>query len=297
MNRPSETSNQMRGFILATAALILCFSVPLYHLVRFALGSELYSHIVLIPFITAYLVWTKRKTLPPASTPARPWAVAPLGAGGAVLALYGILVLSGTKLEPDDSLALTTLSFVLLFWGICCRFFGKETLRALAFPLGFLICMVPFPGFFRSWLETILQHGSAAVAYALLSIVGTPVFKQGMVFILPGMTIEVAPQCSGIHSTLALFITSLVAAYFFLRRPWTRATLALAVIPLALLRNGFRVFVIGELCVHIGPQMINSPIHRHGGPLFFALSLIPFFALLWWLVRLDRRAAHPGEKA
>ena len=78
MNRPSETSNQMRGFILATAALILCFSVPLYHLVRFALDSELYSHIVLIPFITAYLVWTRRKTLPPASTPARSWAVAPL---------------------------------------------------------------------------------------------------------------------------------------------------------------------------------------------------------------------------
>ena len=297
MNRPSETSDQMRGFILATAALILCFSVPLYHLVRFALGSDLYSHIVLIPFITAYLVWTKRKTLPPSSTPARSWAVAPLGAGGALLALYGILVLSGTKLEPEDSLALTGLSFVLLFWGICCWFFGKETLRALAFPLGFLIFMAPIPVFFRNWLETILQHGSAAVAYALLSIVGTPVFKQGLVFILPGISLEVAPQCSGIHSTLALFITSVVGAYFFLRRPWTRATLALAVIPLAFLRNGFRVFTIGELCVHIGPHMIDSPIHHRGGPLFFALSLIPFFLLLLWLVRLDRRAAHPGEKA
>jgi exosortase C (VPDSG-CTERM-specific) len=287
----------MRGFILATAALILCFSVPLYHLVRFALGSELFSHIVLIPFISAYLVWTKRKTLPPSSPPARSWMVAPLGAGGALLALYGILVLSGTKLEPDDSVALTALSFVLIFWGICCRFLGKETLRALAFPLGFLIFIVPFPVFFRIWLETILQHGSAAVAYVLLSIVGTPVFKQGLVFVLPGISLQVAPQCSGIHSTLALFITSLVAAYFFLRRPWTRATLALAVIPLAFLRNGFRVFTIGELCVHIGPHMIDSPIHHQGGPLFFALSLIPFFLLLWWLVRLDRRAAHPGEKA
>jgi exosortase C (VPDSG-CTERM-specific) len=297
MNRPIRISGQMRGFILATAALMLGFSLPLYHLVRFALGSDLYSHIVLIPFIAAYLVWTKRKTLPPSSTPARSWMAAPLGAGGALLAFYGILVLSGTKLQPEDSLALTALSFVLLFWGICCRFFGKETLRALAFPLGFLIFMVPFPGFFRSWLETILQHGSAAVAYALLSIVGTPVFKQGLVFILPGISLEVAPQCSGIHSTLALFITSVVGAYFFLRRPWTRATLALAVIPLAFLRNGFRVFVIGELCVHIGPHMIHSPIHHHGGPLFFALSLIPFFLVLWWLVRLDRRAAHPGEKA
>jgi hypothetical protein len=26
--------------------------------------------------------------------------------------------------------------------------------------------------------------------------------------------------------------------------------------------------------------MINSDLHRHGGPIFFVLSLIPFFLLL-----------------
>jgi exosortase/archaeosortase family protein len=60
------------------------------------------------------------------------------------------------------------------------------------------------------------------------------------------------------------------------------------VIPLALLRNGFRVFVLGELCTHIGPQMIDTPIHHQGGPLFFALSLIPFFLLLVWLRKSER---------
>jgi exosortase/archaeosortase family protein len=72
--------------------------------------------------------------------------------------------------------------------------------------------------------------------------------------------------------------------------------LSVAVIPIALLRNGLRVFVIGQLCVRIGPEMIDSPIHRHGGPVFFALSLIPFFLLLLWLVHLERRAVNPGEK-
>jgi exosortase/archaeosortase family protein len=55
------------------------------------------------------------------------------------------------------------------------------------------------------------------------------------------------------------------------------------------LRNGFRVFVIGLLCVEIGPNMINSLIHRRGGPLFFTLSLVPLFVLLWWLRRTERR--------
>jgi exosortase/archaeosortase family protein len=68
-----------------------------------------------------------------------------------------------------------------------------------------------------------------------------------------------------------------------LRQPWKRAVLALFVLPLALARNAFRIYVLGELCVHIGPHMIDSPVHHRGGPIFFALSLLPFFALLFFL--------------
>jgi hypothetical protein len=49
------------------------------------------------------------------------------------------------------------------------------------------------------------------------------------------------------------------------------------------------VFVIGELCVHVGPKMIDSPIHHHGGPLFFVLSLGPFFLLLYALRKHDAK--------
>ena len=121
-------------------------------------------------------------------------------------------------------------------------------------------------------------------------------FFHGLIFQLPGFSMEVAPQCSGIHSSLALFITSLLAGYFFLRSRWKRATLAVAVIPLAMLRNGFRVFTIGELCVHIGPEMINSYIHHHGGPFFFVLSLVPFFLLLYFLMRSDRLLLQPAPR-
>lgn len=287
---PGERPCRLGGLIAATAALLLGFSVPLYHLMRFAVHSDLYSHIILIPFISLYLIWLKRRTLPPPSAPARSWAPLPLIAGLASLACFGVLALSGSKLETEDSLALSTLSFLLLLSGVACLFLSKETLRAIAFPLGFLLFMVPFPIYLQDAMVTFLQHGSAAMAYVFLRIAGTPVFNQGLVFTLPGITLEVAPACSGIHSSLALFITSLLAGHFFLRTPWKCAALALAVIPLALLRNGFRVFTIGELCVHIGPEMIYSPLHRQGGPLFFILSLIPFFLLLLFLMKSDRRA-------
>jgi exosortase/archaeosortase family protein len=123
---------------------------------------------------------------------------------------------------------------------------------------------------------------------------GTAAIFQGLQFRLPDITIEVAPECSGIHSSLALLITSVLAAYLFLRAPWKRFVLVVAVIPLAIVRNGFRIFTIGELCIHLGPQMINSYIHRHGGPIFFALFLVPFFVLLVFLAKSDRSRAPAG---
>jgi exosortase/archaeosortase family protein len=125
-----------------------------------------------------------------------------------------------------------------------------------------------------------------------------PVLRQGIDFQFPGFALEVAPQCSGIHSSLVLFITSLLAGHLFLRSPWRRGALTLAVIPLGIMRNGLRVLVLGELCVNVSPEMINSPIHHHGGPLFFVLSLGPFFLLLFLLRRAESKQpgsqSHPG---
>jgi len=192
---------------------------------------------------------------------------------------------SGWKPGPEDYLALMTLSFLSFLAGGCFLFLGKETLRQIAFPAAFLIFLAPFPVFLRQAIESFFQHGSAAVADVLFRLSGMSVFREGMDFHLPGFSLQVAPQCSGIRSSLILLITGLLAGNLFLKSTWRRAVLVCFVIPLGILRNGFRVFVIGTLCVHFGPQMIHSIIHRRGGPIFFALSLIPLFLLLWWLRR------------
>lgn len=284
-----DHATDSRKFLAATLVLLVAFSLPLFRLVRFALQSELYSHVILVPFISLYLVWLKRRELPPSSPPDHRLAVFPLIAGGALLALG-----FATALTPVDALALDTLAFVLLLLGLCALFLGRPTLRALAFPLGFLFFLAPFPTAVSDGISTALQNTSASAAYLLFTLGGTTVFRQETYFQLPGINLLVAPECSGIHSTLALFITSLLAGYFFLRSPWKRAVLTLAVIPLAILRNGFRVFVIGELCVRIGPEMIDSPIHHRGGPIFFILSLVPFFLILHQLIKSERPRPRPA---
>ena len=184
-------------------------------------------------------------------------------------------------------MTLIALSFVCFVIAGTFLFLGSKWARSAMFPLFFLAFMIPLPEAAVDSLENASKVASAEVANWLFLVSGTPFLRSGMDFQLPGITITVAKECSGIRSSLVLVITSLLAANMFLRTTWRRALLVFAVIPLGLLRNGFRILVISLLCVHIGPHMINSIIHRRGGPFFFALSLIPLFAMLWLFRRRD----------
>jgi exosortase len=174
--------------------------------------------------------------------------------------------------------------------------FGSQFLASIAFPVAFLAFLIPPPMFLLDPTIVFFQHASAWTAVAMIKTVGTPVVLNDLDLTLPGMPLRVAPECSGIHSTMVLLMTSLLAGHMFLQSPGRRAVLVLIVVPLAILRNGFRIFVIGELCVQVGPYMIDSWIHHHGGPVFFALSLIPMFVLLAFLRKADfsRNPAPPA---
>lgn len=160
-------------------------------------------------------------------------------------------------------------------------------MAAVAFPFAFLLFMVPLPDRAIDFLETASKLASAEAANMFFNLTGTPTLRNGTFFELPNITLQVAQECSGIRSSWVLLITSLLAANLFLRTPWRRTALVAAVIPLGILRNGFRILVIGLLCVNFGPEMINSVIHKRGGPLFFVLSLAPLFLLLWGLRRAE----------
>lgn len=294
----ARVPGRLRWFPLAVLLVVLCFSKALFNLARFALSDTLYSHILLIPFISAYLAWLQKDRLsslsaqPPAGLARVQLAVGVLAVGVLALAAFWGLPEIGWTLGQADGLMLTTLAFVCVVIGVCGLFLSREALTVLAFPIGFLLFMVPFPAAVRDGMEYFLQHASAWATSVMFSIAGSPVLMDGLIIKLPENTLKVAPECSGIHSTWVLFMTSLLAGHMMLRSPWKRFWLALLVVPLAIARNGFRIFTLSELCIHIGPQMIDSPIHHKGGPIFFALSLIPFFILLYLMVKSERRAPH-----
>src|SRR5262249_8481926 len=160
------------------------------------------------------------------------------------------------------------LSFVCLLGAGGFAFLGRDWMAAAAFPFAFLIFIVPLPSTIVDALETASKLASTEAADLFFNLTGTPVLRDGTVFQLPNITIQVGQECSGIRSSLVLVITSLVAANLFLKSPWRRAALVAFVIPLGILRNGFRVWAIATLCIQYGPQMIHSVVHRRGGPFF-----------------------------
>ena len=276
-------------------ALLGAFAQPLLALLNYAAHSALHSHILLIPFVSAYLLYIRRDQLPRKYVADLPVGTVFLAGGIGVFLFTYWLNFAGRALTGNYYFVLLALSF------LCCLvaggffFLGRDWMRAAAFPLAYLIFMVPMPDAMADALETASKYASAEVANVLLHLSGTPFLRAGLIFQLSNITIEVAQECSGIRSSWVLLMTSILAANLFLKTSWRRIVLVALVIPLGILRNGFRILVIGLLCVKIGPQMIHSVIHTRGGPVFFVLSLIPFLLALWWLRRGEARA-QPAEQ-
>ncbi len=287
-NKPAgaETTSGLLHLAIFSVVLTVCFLRPLSVLMNSALHSDLYSHIVLIPFVTLFLIWQKGDSVDAVPGKSlRALSLFPVLIAATLLARYWM---AGTA-SVADYLPVTISAFVCLFWAGALFFLNASTLYALAFPLSFLVFMIPLPESVLSTTEGVLQSGSAFVAQIFFQLAGTPVFRHGMFFLLPGFSLGVAAECSGIHSSLVLLITSLVAAHLLLRSRWAKFLIVGFVIPLALIRNGFRIFTIGELCVHVNPALAHSYIHTHGGPIFFLLSLIPFLGVLGLLIRAENR--------
>ena len=286
--QPTQLSRRVAGAVFF-GVLVLAFAPTLVVLTMHVAQSQLHSYILLIPFISAYLLYIRREQLPKDYSSSLGLGLTAAIAGVAALAIARLPSTPIQPLSENDYLGVMTLSFLCFLMSGGFLFLGRRWMAAAAFPVAFLFFLIPMPDAMVDGLETASQLASAEAANLFFLASGMTFLRDGTSFQLPNIAIRVAQECSGIRSSWILLVTSLVASNLFLRTTWRRAVLVAFVIPLGILRNGFRVFVIGWLCVHVGPQMINSLIHRRGGPLFFALSLIPLFLLLWWMRRGEGR--------
>jgi exosortase len=290
----AQVTRRSAGFAALLAAGAVFYWSPLTELVKLALSDDTYSHILLVPMLSAGLVWMNRRAVFARAGSSIAAAAACFLTGALLCALRNRLDLlpSGGKL-----LTISMLSAVLMAWSAFLLCFGARAFRTALFPMLFLLLAVPLPA---AWIDRLilwLQQGSSDVTYWLFRATGTPVFRRGFIFTVPGQTIEVAQECSGIRSSLALLITCLLAGYLFLRTGWARLVLLVAAVPMLIIKNGIRIVTLTLLSIHVDPGFLRGRLHHQGGFVFFVLGLVILWPLLRWLQRVEARGHAPGDAA
>ena len=289
LSQPLPFSMRIRNglSLLLLLAAVAWFWQPLVSLFSLTQQQEHYSHIVLIPWLSLYALYLDRKAIF-ASREWSPWL------GSLLIGLGAWCYWSAdAAIFAPDQLSMTILALVVMCWGIFVSCFGISLCRKVSFGLLFLLFMVPLPSFLLDAIIGFLQRSSAEATEVLFSVLGVPVFRQGFLFSLSNFTIHVAEECSGIRSALSLFITSLVAGHFFLRSVWGKMGLVAVVVPLAIVKNAFRIVGLSLLANYVDPTFItNSALHRSGGIPLFLLSLVVLFSLVWLLRRSEKKLGY-----
>ena len=277
------------GFTLFALALVFD---PLRELMDSDKRSDYYSHIVLIPCVTGYLIYSKKKDLLGNASPS-------LGLGGIFillgLALYALGFYKAKGLNFNDQVALLVFSAVIFWTGGFMLLYGWGAFRKYPFPFLFLVFMIPIPGAILQWIIYALQLASTEVSNLLFALSGVPYIREGFVFHLPRVSVEVAEVCSGIRSSLALFITSILAGHFFVDRFWKKAVLAVVVFPVTVFKNGVRIMTLSLLGAYVDPKFLTGGfLHQSGGFLFF-IPALGLLGLALWLLRRQGAGGAGGR--
>ena len=273
--------------------LLILLSVPVFWnslaaTVHYSLSRDnqfdKYSYIFAIPFISIALVLFDKRRIFRVVRYSPPAGVVLLLAGVALNGFAGHIL---PQIGTNDLLSVRILGLVLFWLSAFILCYGTQAFRAGLFPLGFLMLAVPIPDSILEKPVTAVQYGSTEVCSLVFTVVGVPVLRNGTVFSLAHNTIEVAKECSGIHSTFAILIISLVAGHLFLSSVWKKSVLVLLALPIVCVTNGFRIAGLTLLAEYVNASFLHGSLHRRGGLGFFLLALLMLFGILQLLRRAE----------
>jgi exosortase len=289
----SETASAMGSLTRRIVYLVgwmvgagLLFWRPLTAFVSYSLSNDNASHLMLIPVISAWVLFLERERIFKTSGSDIAAALAFLAAGG-ILAVVAFSFRSHWL--PLNQLSVYILSLILIWIAGFAFLFGRQTLGNARFPLTFLLLTIPIPEFVLDKVIYFLQKGSAEIAATLFDWSGVPVLRDGFVFRFAHLSIEVARECSGIRSSLALLILAILVAHFYLETFWKQALLVIAGVFVMIVKNGVRIFTLTLLASYVDPGFLYGRLHREGGVVFFLLGLLLLVPLLWLLQRSERK--------
>lgn len=269
-----------KQLLLATSALVL-LSIVLYWHVMISMAAQWasdpnWSHGFLVPPFAFWIAWRDRKS----------WLDA--GGKGSWLGLLGVT--AAIALFAFGSLAAelftARFSLILLLASIVLLVGGWRRLRALSFPLGFLLFMIPWPAVIYAQVTFPLEFLASRWAAVGLQLVQVPVLREGNLLVLANYTLQVAQACSGIRSLISLVTLAVFYAYLAEERIGLRLALIAMMVPIAVVSNAFRILGTGVLTEKVSPRLAQGFFHEFSGWLIFVAASFLMLATHWALRRI-----------
>ncbi|HXY13194.1 MAG TPA: exosortase/archaeosortase family protein [Terriglobales bacterium] len=269
-SREKDTSpdNPQTGAWFAALSLLtlvaIMYASVFASLVRQWRDDPNYGHGFFVPVFAGYVLWHERHRWH--SLPLRPYN---LGLG-VILFAVGLRVLG----MLGGELFIARLSLVILISGIVLFLAGRETLRSIAFPIGYLLFMIPLPAIVYYQMTLPLQLFASRWGAVGLIALGIHTVREGNLLILPNCTLNVVEACSGIRSLFSLLAATVAFGYLARSGLWKRTALAVAAIPIAIMSNCLRLVATGVLSYFFGPAVDSGAVHLALGLGCFALAFL-----------------------
>ena len=241
-----------------------------------------YGHGFFVPLFSGYILWHQRER----------WMnseIKPSNFGFPVmLGAVGLLFLGSLGAELFTS----RFSLLVMIAGIILFLAGWKMLRAVAFPLAFLVFMIPIPVIIYNQITFPLQLIASRLATFWLEVVQIPVLRDGNVLILSNLSLEVAEACSGIRSLMSLIALAVAYGHLAESRRWVRYALVVLMVPSAIVTNAMRIMGAGLLAHRFGPQAAEGFLHQFSGWMVFLGTLVLIFVCHWILRHVGKAAAR-----
>jgi exosortase len=278
---PSAEKTQTGSWFVAlslSALVLIMYTSVLSSLAKQWWNDPNYGHGFFVPFFAGCVLWSQRDR----------WRLLPFRPNnfGFAIMLFAIALRVLGMLGAE--LFLARVSLVILISGIVVFLAGSQMLRSIAFPIGYLLFMIPLPAIVYYQLTMPLQLWASRLGASGLVAVGIHTVREGNLLVLPNCTLNVVEACSGIRSLLSLLAA--VVAYGYLAEPstWKRGVLAVASVPIAIATNGLRLVATGVLSYFYGPSVDSGVVHLALGLGFFALAFLSIL-LVHKLLRFSTR--------
>jgi len=260
------------GGIIILGLVAVLFYPTFAWLVYNWMNNSYYSHGFLVPLISGFFLWRSRDAFGKDRRE-------PSNLG---LIVLGISLVVYLVAQIWQAYHLSAFALILLLTGLTLYFLGQEATRRIAFPLFFLLFMIPLP--FINRVSPAMESFTTRVSTAAVRLLGIPASNLGSQIQLPNSSFTVGAACSGLNSVVALATLVVIFIYILEGSRLAKILLLVMAIPIAIVANIFRVSSILVIAHFFGAEAGMKYFHDYSSPVLFLLA----FALLILASRLLR---------